>query len=134
MESDKLYFKRNYSINPLLHEHIHLGGEFSILEGQTWEQVAEATLGRVDEFVTKHFPHAFAVTTDVFPSKQEAVRQVEKPNSKENMLDMYREQIRKCTTMPKEGGGLLSFEALVKNTPELQQAYDETLIKLTNKK
>jgi len=62
MTEDKVYFKRNYSINPLLHEHIHLGGEFSILEGQTWEQVAEATLMRVDEFVTKHFPHAFAVS------------------------------------------------------------------------
>jgi hypothetical protein len=125
MTEDKVYFKRNYSINPLLHEHIHLGGEFTILEGQTWEQVTEATLMRVDEFVTKHFPHAFAVTTDV-QHKQEPAIQVKKHEDPiANMITA----ITTCTTIDT----LKTFEKLANSKPEFQKAYSETMELLTNK-
>lgn len=125
MEKDKVYFKRNYNINPLLHEHIHLGGEFTILDGQTWEQVAEATLMRVDEFVTKHFPHAFAVTTDVQQRNEKSV-QVDKPTPMDSMITA----ITTCTTIDT----LKTFEKLAKSKSEFQKAYDETMELLTNKK
>ena len=121
MTEDKVYFKRNYSINPLLHEHIHLGGEFSILDGQTWEQVTEATLMRVDEFVTKHFPHAFSVTTDV-QRKPDPTIQVSKPSPESNMITA----ITTCTTIEV----LKTFEKLAKSKPEFQTAYDNRLKEL----
>jgi len=121
MEQDKLYFKRNYSINPILHEHIHLGGEFTILEGQTWEQVAEATLGRVDEFVNKHFPHAFAGVTAIADNPTIPNVQVDKEPPKSLV-----EQIESCTELKV----LESYRLIAKTNPECQTAYDNKLKEL----
>lgn len=57
----------------------------------------------------------------------------EKPTSKQEMINKVKEDIAKCTTLSKEDNGLLSFEAIVKNTPELQDVYNETMVKITNK-
>ena len=66
--------------------------------------------------------------------EQPKERQVDKPSSKQEMIDKMIADIKACTVLPKEQNGLLSFEGIVKSTPELQPAYNETMIKLTNKK
>ncbi|MBK7377374.1 MAG: hypothetical protein IPJ02_18020 [Chitinophagaceae bacterium] len=56
---DKITVKLNYCINPMMAEHLHLGGEFSIREGQTREEAWEEAIGRIEAFFKNHYAGRF---------------------------------------------------------------------------
>ena len=94
-----------------------MGGEFTILPGQTWEQVAEATLGRVHEFALKHFPNALEVQTITSKTPIAEVQVDKAPNPVQAAID----DIKKCETMD----DLKSFWTLSKSNLNISLAYKE---------
>jgi hypothetical protein len=55
MPIDRIVFKRNYVVNFITHEHVHLGGEGFIGEGETREQLwEEMRLGAENYFKEKY--------------------------------------------------------------------------------
>lgn len=114
MNEDKITVKMNYCINPLMAQHVHIGGEFSIKPGQTAEQAWDVALERIEEYYQKRFG-----TT---PPKEFVAEPVDKIQG--NVLG----DIKSC----KELKVLQSYKFIVKNKPELEAAYNDMEEKLKN--
>lgn len=117
MEQDKITIKMNYCINPLMAQHVHIGGEFSIKPGQTAEQAWEVALERIEAFYQSKFGSNPSPTRDI-------------PTEPKDKIQGFVEAITTCTTIK----ALETFKKLVEmqNIPELYEAYSETKKRLDN--
>lgn len=74
MEQDKITVKMNYCINPIMAQHVHIGGEFSIKPGQTAEQAWEVALERIDAFYQSKFGSKPSPVVDVSEPKEDKIQ------------------------------------------------------------
>lgn len=125
MEQDKITIKMNYCINPLMAQHVHIGGEFSIKPGQTAEQAWEVALERIEAFYREHFPTGAPKEYQSNPSPTRDI-----PTEPKDKIQGFVEAITTCTTIK----ALETFKKLVEmqNIPELYEAYSETKKRLDN--
>jgi len=122
MEQDKVIIKMNFCINPMMAEHIHIGGEFSIKEGQTQEQAWAEHIGRVENFYKENFQKESS------EMRGTQVRVID-PAPIHNIS----EEMEACTELDNEAGtGLLSYKWVIKNDSE-KAVYDRKLSELTLK-
>lgn len=58
MNQDKVTVKMNFCINPVMAEHLHIGGEWTVRDGQTSEQAWKLAIERIELFYKENFPNS----------------------------------------------------------------------------
>lgn len=124
MPIDRITFKRNYSVSLILHEHVHLGLEYSLNEGEN----AMDVLKYCDQFVKEGFNELFGnqVTGISIVADNKPVPEIHV--EKKSVLN-YGDQIRASKTVDE----LKEFKIISDMNPKLTAIYNETLSQLTNK-
>lgn len=59
-KTDTITVKMNFCIDPVNSQHVHLGGEFQVREGQTMEEAYDERIDRIKRyFMQKFAPNAY---------------------------------------------------------------------------
>lgn len=123
---EKITFKRNYAINPLSHEHIHLGVEYILNEGEDPIAAFSAAQKLTDEFYLSNFKLEGHIAGVQLVADNKPVPEVTiQKTSKEQQIDNTIEAIKSCTSLKSAE----IFRKLVEreNNPSLTEAFDNKL-------
>lgn len=125
MKFKEVTYKRNFSVNFMMHEHVHLGATLELNEGECPMEAVEAAHKFTMEACLKLFPDQNPKYSTVADNKPVPILEVKK-TPEESMI----EAITGCTSVDV----LKTFEKLANSKPEFKKAYNETFKKLTHGK
>lgn len=123
MKFKEVSLKRNFAVNFMTHEHVHLGTIIELNEGECPIAAAVEAHDFVRAALLKICPDISTQYSTVADNKNVPIVEVKKTPT-ESMI----EAITGCSSMEV----LLTFKKLAQSKPEFQQAFDETFKKLSN--
>ncbi len=123
MNISKITYKQNFAYNPISMEHIHLGVEIDINEGESASEAfttAKNLINETYQAIIKDLPVPMWEDSKL---PEQKIEPASKPNQEQSII----RDISSVTDLKV----LESYKLIAKNNPNIQIAYDNKLNELT---